>query len=147
MLGLNSHFYRHFSRLLHSPCRLNDRHGEKLSPQLIGRLGEDMACHQLRADGRKLLYRNYRGPKGGEIDIVARDQDVLSFVEVKTRTSRAYGRPFEAVTLSKQELIERGANAWLKLLGTREIPWRFDVVEVILSEGERPNIHVINNAF
>lgn len=106
-----------------------------------------MACHQLRADGRKLLYRNYRGPKGGEIDIVARDQDVLSFVEVKTRTSRAYGRPFEAVTLSKQELIERGANAWLKLLGTREIPWRFDVVEVILSEGERPNIHVINNAF
>ena len=47
----------------------------------------------------------------------------------------------------KQELIERGANAWLNLLESREIPWRFDVVEIILTEGELPSIHIINNAF
>jgi len=113
----------------------------------IGQLGEDIACARLRSDGRKILYRNYRGPKGGELDIVARDGGVLSFVEVKTRTRRDHGRPLDAVDTTKQEFIERGANAWLHLLGTREIPWRFDVVEIILEEGKLPDIHIVRNAF
>jgi len=113
----------------------------------IGDLGEEIACAQLRADGRKVLYQNYRGPKGGEVDIVARDGGVLSFVEVKTRTYRGYGRPLDSVDVAKQELIERGANSWLHLLGTRMIPWRFDVVEIILTEGEIPDVHVIHNVF
>lgn len=121
--------------------------GGRLSHTVIGELGERIACARLRADGRKVLYRNYRGPKGGEIDIVARDGGTLSFVEVKTRTRRGYGRPLEAVNVAKQELIERGANAWLHLLGTREIPWRFDVVEVILSEGELADVTVVNDVF
>ena len=48
---------------------------------------------------------------------------------------------------SKQELIERGANSWLHLLGTREPPWRFDVVEVILEDGELPDVNVLENVF
>jgi len=98
-------------------------------------------------NGRKILYRNYRGPRGGEIDIVARDGDTLSFVEVKTRTKKGYGRPLEAVTRDKQELLERGANAWLKLLGRRDLVWRFDVVEVILSDGQQAEVNIVNNAF
>ncbi|MBT8044749.1 MAG: YraN family protein, partial [Verrucomicrobiae bacterium] len=109
--------------------------GEKLSHTEIGALGERIALARLKADGRKILYKNYRGPKGGEVDIVARDGDTLSFVEVKTRTRRGYGRPLDAVDVAKQELIERGANSWLHLLGNRNILWRFDVVEVILSDG------------
>ena len=113
----------------------------------IGELGERVAAVYLRGEGRKLLYRNFRGPKGGEVDIVARDGEVLSFVEVKTRTHEEYGRPLDAVDQEKERLIERGADAWLKLLGTREIPWRFDVVEVILKEGELPKVNVVRNAF
>lgn len=113
----------------------------------VGDLGERIACAQLKAEGRKILYRNYRGPRGGEVDIVARDGDTLSFVEVKTRTRKGFGRPLEAVDVAKQELIERGANSWLHLLGTRTILWRFDVVEVILSEGEQPEVTVVNDVF
>ena len=113
----------------------------------IGDLGERIACARLRANGRKILYRNYRGPKGGEVDIVARDGASLSFVEVKTRTRRGYGRPLDAVDVAKQALIERGANSWLNLLGTRNILWRFDVVEVILTDGELPEITVVKNVF
>lgn len=147
MPNLVSLFYRHFSRWLHSPCQLTGSDGAKLSHIEIGNLGERIACAHLQAHGRKILYRNYRGPKGGEVDIVARDVDTLSFVEVKTRTRRGYGRPLDAVDTSKQELIERGANSWLSLLGTRDIPWRFDVVEVILEEGKVPDVNVVVNVF
>jgi len=113
----------------------------------IGELGERIACDKLKAQGCKILYRNYRGPKGGEVDIVARDGETLSFVEVKTRTRRGYGRPLDAVDGAKQELIERGANAWLHLLGTRNLLWRFDVVEVILADGEIPEVTVVRDVF
>ena len=139
--------YRRFSRLINAPCRIIGEDGEKLSHMEIGDLGERIACARLRANGRKILYRNYRGPKGGEVDIVARDGASLSFVEVKTRTRRGYGRPLDAVDVAKQALIERGANSWLNLLGTRNILWRFDVVEVILTDGELPEITVVKNVF
>lgn len=147
MTAIRSFLTRRFSRRLNRPCRIIDGDGEKISHLEIGNLGEGIADHYLVASGRKILYRNYRGPRGGEIDIVARDGDVLSFVEVKTRTRKGYGRPLEAVTREKQELIERGANAWLKLLGRRDLAWRFDVVEVILSDGQQAEVNIVNNAF
>jgi len=108
-----------------------------------------MARLHLYADGRKILYTNFRDPngRGGEIDIVARDGDTLSFIEVKTRRKRATSRPLEAVNTKKQERLKRGARAWLNLLRDDDILWRFDVVEVELMEGEKPEITVIEGAF
>ena len=146
-MGLAAYIAKRFSRLLNSTCRLTGRDGQRLGHIAIGELGERIAAVHLRGEGRKVLYRNFRGPKGGEVDIVARDGKVLSFVEVKTRTHDSYGRPLDAVDREKERLIERGANAWLKLLGTRDIPWRFDVVEVILKDGEVPKVNVVRNAF
>ncbi len=113
----------------------------------IGEFGEKIARAYLRGQGRKILYRNFRAGRGGEVDIVARDGEVLSFVEVKTRTSEEFGRPLEAVGRKKEKLIKRGANEWLRLLGTREIAWRFDVVEVVLREGEKPEVRVVLDVF
>ena len=135
------------SRLLRSPFYFEKRQGERFSHIEIGELGEQMAVEYLRRNGCKILYRNYRGPKGGELDVVVRDGEVLSFVEVKTRRKRAESRPLDAVTLEKQDLIERGARAWLGLLSDNEFQWRFDVVEVILEEGEKPLINVVREAF
>lgn len=120
--------------------------GSPLEPGEIGELGERIACAWLRANGCKVLYRNFRGPKGGELDIVARDGRVLAFVEVKTRTG-SWGRPLDAVDEEKRRLIRRGANAWLHLLGTREVPWRFDVAEVSLRDGCKPRVNLVKNAF
>lgn len=126
---------------------MSRKDGSSLGHLEIGALGERVAAAHLTAQGRRVLYRNFRAPGGGEVDIVARDRDVLSFVEVKTRTSEEFGRPLDAVDKEKERLVERGADAWLALLGTREIPWRFDVVEVILKEGEKPRVHVVHDAF
>ena len=78
---------------------------------------------------------------------VARQGKLLLFTEVKTRRSGGIGRPLDAVTKDKARLIERGANEWLRLLGTREIPWRFDVIEVILTHGEKPVVRRVENVF
>lgn len=110
-------------------------------------MGERIARDWLRANGAKILYRNFKAPGGGEVDIVAREGRQLIFTEVKTRRSGGPGRPLDAVDRDKQRLIERGANEWLRLLGTREIPWRFDVIEVILTEGEKPYVHRVENVF
>ena len=83
----------------------------------------------------------------GEVDIVARHGKALSFVEVKTRTSTAFGRPADAVNKDKQQLIQRGALDWLRLLGNPRIPIRFDIAEVVLVSGEMPAINIIENAF
>ena len=114
----------------------------------IGAWGEHLAAKWLRKHGRKVIYRNYRGPSDGEVDIVARHRKLLTFVEVKTRTSTGRGRPAEAVTADKERLILRGANAWLRMLDeTPNIPTRCDIVEVILRDGEKPDITVIEGAF
>lgn len=112
-----------------------------------GASGEKLACRFLRRRGYKILYRNFRGRTGGEIDIVCRDRDTLVFVEVKTRTSEDFGRPFEAITRDQQWRISRGALAWLRLLDNPDILFRFDVVEVVLAEGAEPRIELIRNAF
>ena len=126
---------------------MTDKNGERVRHIEIGEYGEKVAKAKLIANGRKVLYQNFRGPKGGEIDIVARDGDILSFVEVKTRKKYPNRRPLDAVDKNKQELIKRGARAWLSLLKETDFVWRFDVVEVELTEGEKPEVTVINGAF
>lgn len=112
----------------------------------LGEEGEDFAVRHLKRNGYKVLYRNFRAPHGGEVDIVCREKDVLVFVEVKTRRSLLHGTPAEAVTLKKQHLITRGALTWLRMLDDPEIVGRFDVVEVLAgANGMEANI--IKNAF
>jgi putative endonuclease len=95
----------------------------------------------LRRNGFKVLYRNFRAPRGGEVDLVCRDGNELVFVEVKTRSTRDYGSPASAVNREKQKLITRGALAWLRLLDNPDIIFRFDIVEVVIDEsGESFNI-------
>lgn len=121
--------------------------GQPMSRAEIGRAGEILGARWLRGHRRKILYRNYRGSRRGEVDIVARHGETLTFVEVKTRTSNAFGRPADAVTRDKQQLIQRGALDWLRLLGKPQIPFRFDILEVLLIPGEMPRIQILENAF
>lgn len=116
--------------------------------QEVGKLGEKLAAVFLKKEaGMKILYRNFRAPKGGEIDLICRDGDTLVFAEVKTRTNLRYGRPAEAVNKKKQTLIVRGALEWLRQLDHPDVLFRFDIVEVMLTDGEVPDINLIENAF
>jgi putative endonuclease len=113
----------------------------------LGRLGEELAARFLRLNGHKILRRNFCAPHGGEVDIVCRDSrhDELVFVEVKTRAAEQFGRPLDAVDEKKRRLITRGAMKWLRLLEMPDITFRFDVVEVIMSDP--PEIRHIENVF
>jgi putative endonuclease len=112
-----------------------------------GALGEKLACQYLKHNGYKILFRNFRGRSGGEIDVVCRDNDTLVFVEVKTRGREDFGRPGEAVDREKRKRISRGALAWLRMLDNPDILFRFDVVEVVIADGARPRLELIKNAF
>jgi putative endonuclease len=112
-----------------------------------GTSGEKLACRFLKRNRYKILYRNFRGRSGGEIDIVCRDGDTLVFVEVKTRSREDFGRPFEAVHSGQQRRISRGALAWLRMLDNPDILFRFDVVEVMMTDGSEPKLELIRNAF
>lgn len=100
-----------------------------------GKLGERAAKQHLQAQGLKFLTANYRSPRG-EIDLVFRTADCLVFVEVKTRSSEDWGRPAAAVNARKKRLLSQAALDYLRLLKNPEVKTRFDIVEVLLSDGK-----------
>ena len=126
---------------------MTNAEGRPLDKNEIGDLGERLAALKLRREGCPVIYQNFRAPGGGEIDIICRDRETLVFVEVKTRTSREFGRPASAVNKSKQRLIIRGALEWLRLLHYPEIYFRFDIMEVQLEDNAVPELNRVENAF
>ncbi len=98
----------------------------------VGRYGEDVAVRHLRESGYVVLARNWRCELG-EIDIVARDGDVLVVCEVKTRSSLGYGSPLEAVTRAKALRLRRLAARWLSEHPVGAGDLRIDLVGVLRS--------------
>lgn len=100
-----------------------------------GKLGEHAAKRHLQKAGLKFLTANFRS-KHGEIDLIFRDGEMLVFVEVKTRSSEEWTRPAAAVNARKRRLLSQTALDYLKLLKNPPVNIRFDVVEVLLKDGE-----------
>jgi len=94
-----------------------------------GRAGEDLAAEYLRRKGLAILDRNYRC-RAGEIDIVARDGEVVVFVEVKERRSTSHGTAVEAVTWRKRQRILRAARAYAAVHRMADVAVRFDVLAI-----------------
>jgi putative endonuclease len=113
--------------------------------QSLGKLGEDLACAELRRRGYAILDRRYR-TRYGEIDIVARHSGVTVFVEVKTRAGSDFGGSAEAVTGWKQRRIAQMAVDFVARRRLHDTPCRFDVVAVEMRDG-RPFVEVFPNAF
>lgn len=112
----------------------------------VGAYGELVAASFLRAQGVKILRQDFRWGRRGEVDLVARQGETLVFCEVKSATSTAAGAPGRMVNRAKRELLRWGARNWLHLLG-HPVPYRFDVVEVLLFPGEKPRLNWIRKAF
>jgi putative endonuclease len=116
---------------------------------LVGEWGETVAAEALMKKGFKILGRRVRVGTRDELDLVARDGNVLVFVEVKTRASENFGRPISAVDRDKRHTLSRAAVRYLKRLKDPRVCFRFDVVEVI---GEMdavlpPDVRHTENAF
>jgi putative endonuclease len=104
----------------------------------LGKNGEDFAVRYLVGVGFDILIRNWRCDVG-EIDVVAVDGDTLVVVEVKTRSSTAYGSPAEAVTWRKADKLRELAMRWLRENPTR-LPIRFDVVSIVMPRNGRTEL-------
>ncbi len=112
----------------------------------IGRYGEELAVTWLKKKGYTIIVRNYRKPFG-EVDIIARDRNCLVFIEVKTRRSRQFGIPAEAVNFKKQQQISKVASEYLSRTGKLDNQCRFDIISVVLPDNQSPIIDQIINAF
>ena len=113
----------------------------------LGDRGEEAVARWLRGKGYRLLASQYRC-RFGEIDLIARSREgILCFVEVKTRTSRRFSVPREAVTAAKQRRLRTTAAYYLAQTGQGECPCLFDVAEVYPVPEREPTINYIADAF
>lgn len=96
----------------------------------LGKRGEEIAARHLEATGLVIVDRNWRCPQG-EIDLVVRDGGELVFVEVKTRSSVAFGHPLDAITVTKLARLRRLAAAWCDAHPGNHDHIRIDAVAVI----------------
>jgi len=111
-----------------------------------GQLGELAARKHLKKLGLKFLLANYCSSRG-EVDLIFRDRDCLVFIEVKTRSSEAWTRPAAFVNKEKRRRLSRAALDYLRLLKNPQVKFRFDVVEVLLEDGQVHEIRHLPNTF
>jgi putative endonuclease len=117
----------------------------KSARQTLGVLGEDLACRELCRRGYAIVARRYR-TRSGEIDIVAKDGEMIVFIEVKARAGVEFGGAAAAVTPVKQRRIAQMAVDFLARRRLSSQPCRFDVVAIDFEDG-KPRIAVYPNAF
>jgi putative endonuclease len=113
---------------------------------LQGRKGERIACRFLLRQGFDILVRRYRG-KSGELDIVAFEKETLVFIEVKTRSSRDFGEPYEFVDWQKQQILRRVADQFIVDNDLGNYSYRFDIVSVLIPKESPLQVELYRNAF
>ncbi len=128
--------------------KLKTRFARKSKPEHLrrGELGERAAKRHLQKLGLKFLAANFRTDRG-EIDLIFRDGDCLAFVEVKARSSEDWTRPAAAVDAERRRRLSRCALDYLRLLKNPPVKIRFDIVEVLLADGEVREIRHLANTF
>ena len=128
----------------------NETSARKTSRQETGEWGEDIAVKQLRKEGYTIAGRRVRpDARNDEIDIIARKECYLVFVEVKTRKDERFGRPALAVDRRKRQALCRGASAFIRRAHYPSLTYRFDIVEVVGSRDapDPPVVRHIEDAF
>lgn len=128
--------------------RIKNLRGSQDKPltQKHGELGERTAKKHLQRLGLKFLTANFRS-EHGEIDLIFRDADCLVFVEVKARSSEEWTRPAASVNAERRGRLSRAALDYLKLIKNPRIKIRFDIVEVLLSDGQVNEVRHLPNTF
>jgi len=114
----------------------------------VGRYGEELAARHLASAGLTVIDRNWRCA-AGELDLVAREGTTIVFVEVKTRSTTAFGDPAEAITPVKAARIHRLGLRWLE--AHRDVyGWpdmRFDVISIVRLAEDGPSVRHLQGVF
>ena len=114
--------------------------------QRLGRKGEAIAARHLEANGYGILQTNFR-TRSGEIDIVARKDGVLVFVEVRTKSGRSFGTPEDSLTAVKRSRLVAVAEEYIQEAGAENTEWRIDLCALEMNgRGALIRLDVIENA-
>jgi putative endonuclease len=105
--------------------------------QSLGHLGESLAAAFLEKKGYTILERNRRTPYG-EIDLIARRDNVIAFIEVKTRASKSFGPPEISITQRKEEHMRSAAEYYIQQHSELFYDWRIDAVTIQLRADSTP---------
>ena len=109
-------------------------------------MGERIACRHLLRLGFDILARRHK-TRWSEIDIVALEGETLAFIEVKTRTSRAFGEPWEFVDWQKRQRLHMAADEFVARYDLGRYAYRFDIVSVVAPGTVAEEICLHRNAF
>lgn len=112
----------------------------------LGSKGEKLALEKIISQGYKVIDKNFTC-KIGEIDIIAKDKDILVFIEVRSKSKRSSGLPQETVNKKKQQKIRRVAEYYLLKNNLWELICRFDVVGIVWQSTGEPQVEIIQDAF
>ena len=137
------------------------RRKENRRPHLeLGERGEQIASEFLEKLGFRIVARNFIAPIGsdrngrritGEIDLIAYDQStkpfVLTFVEVKTRSSAELSLPESAINLRKRRHILRASRVYRRILGVENEPYRFDIVTILINPQNEAEVKLLRGFF
>jgi putative endonuclease len=130
--------------------KLKSKFAGKVKPEnlRLGELGERAAKKLLQAKDMKFLVANFKS-KRGEIDLIFRDNETncLCFIEVKARSSEEWTRPAASVDARKRKLLSQTALDYLAKIKNPEVKFRFDIVEVLLADGDVREVRHLPNAF
>ncbi len=112
----------------------------------VGNNGEDLACAFLKSNGWEILDRNYYFDRA-EVDIIAKDGDVIVFLEVKLRSTTRFGQPFEYVTENKVKNVFKAAEGWIREHDKHDVPVRFDIIGIVKKKNRDPDFNHIKDAY
>lgn len=108
-----------------------------------GKWGEDLAVAYLEKKGYTIVERDWKSGRR-DIDIIALDDDVVVFVEVKTRRNRLYGEPEDAIDYYKLQNLQQAISHYVKFRNIRQ-DIRFDIISVVGTIGSEPDIQHIQD--
>ena len=117
-----------------------------MNKRKFGIIGEKMAQKYLKDNKYEIIENNYY-TRNGEIDIIARKQNTIIFVEVKTRKNTAFGFPAEFVDYKKQQKIMKTAQLYINDNFNAEFDYRFDIIEVFHYDDNKVNFNHLKGAF
>ena len=110
----------------------------------LGKWGEDLAVAYLQEKGYQLIERDWKSGRR-DIDIIAKDETgAIVFVEVKTRRSRVFGEPEEAIDYRKMQSLQQAINHYIKYRRINSSV-RFDIISIVGTIGSEPEINHIKD--
>ncbi|MCA0430278.1 MAG: YraN family protein [Bacteroidetes bacterium] len=115
------------------------------SSKKLGIIGETIACNYLIENGYEIIERNWRFKKY-EIDIIAKTNDAIIVIEVKTRKSANFGQPEDFVSIAQQKYLTQAINEYV-VKNNINLDCMFDVISIVINENKQPILNHLKNAF